>query len=148
MNFWKIMFSEKSISDNVLIFIAAVVAALFMIFSCIIGRTVSKHFDTENGSVLKKTTYYWLDNLYTVFITIISMFPLMGMLGTVMALINLNSVFEAGVSDITAIQSEFFLALTSTAWGIIFSLIFKFINSFFQPFIENQIEKAKKVLGI
>ncbi len=147
MDFWKVM--SDSISDNVLIFIAAVVAFVLLVFSIILSIVISKQFDTSNGSKLNKTVYYLLDVIYTLFITIVSFFPLLGMLGTVTALIGLGGVFQTDVgADMDSIKPQFFLALTSTAWGIVFSLGFKVVNSLFQPFIENQIEKAKKALGI
>lgn len=137
-----------SISDNVLIFIALAVAIVFLGSSLFWGTTVSKFFDKSNGNGLKKRTYYWLDISYTVFVATISMFPLFGMLGTVVALIGLGNVFQMDGADMNGIKSEFFLALTSTAWGIIFSLVFKFINAIVQPFLENQIDRAKKILKI
>lgn len=146
MDFWKVML--ESISENVMIFIALALTLLSLISSIYWGHAVSKHFNKTDGNGLQRSTYYWLDISYTVFIATISMFPLFGMLGTVIALIELGGVFQMNGADMDAIKPEFFLALTSTAWGIIFSLIFKFINSIIQPFIENQIEKAKKSLKI
>lgn len=150
MNFWKIMSENFSDSKfNMGIVIAAVLALMFLILSFIFAKIISKHFDTSNGSELKKPIYYLLDVFYTIFITIVSLFPLLGMLGTVASLIGLGETFQKDAgADIEAIKPRFFLALTSTAWGIIFSLIFKLINACIQPFIENQIEKAKKSLDI
>lgn len=146
MSFVKTML--ESMSDNSLIFIALAIAILSFASSLYWGASVSKHFEKADGSGLKKMTYYWLDISYTLFVATISMFPLFGMLGTVVSLIGLGNVFQTDSADITGIKSEFFLALTSTAWGIIFSLIFKFVNAIVQPFIENQIDKAKKALKI
>lgn len=146
MDFWKIM--SESLSDNMLIIIGAVADFIILIISLCVASSVSKHFKAANGIGLKKSVYYLLDISYTVFIAIISMFPLLGMFGTVVALIELGGVFQTDTADMEAIKPEFFLALTSTAWGIIFSLIYKFVNSIFQSFIENQIEKAKKDLKI
>lgn len=67
------------------------------------------------------------------------------MLGTVVALIAVGVDLQ-NIDNIDV--SKFFLALTSTAYGIIFSIIYKLINSFVQPFIENQISKAKTILKI
>jgi len=146
MDFWKTML--ESISDNVIMFIALALTVLALISSVYWAHTVSRHFDKTSGSGLQRKTYYWLDISYTVFVTAISMFPLFGMLGTVVGLIGLGGRFQEESADMNGIQSDFFFALTSTAWGIIFSLLFKFVNSIIQPFIENQIEKAKASLGI
>lgn len=138
----------ESLPDNWFIIAACVLAIVALASSVVWARNVNKHFDRSNGGDLKRDTYYWLDISYTVFVTTISMFPLFGMLGTVISLIGLGNVFQTSGSDMSEIKSEFFFALTSTAWGIIFSLLFKFINALLQPFIENQIDKAKKVLKI
>lgn len=146
MSWTKVMID--SISDNVIIFIALAVAIIFLGSSLFWGTTVSHFFDKSNGNGLKKRTYYWLDISYTIFVATISMFPLFGMLGTVISLIELGSVFQVDGANINGIKADFFLALTSTAWGIIFSLLFKFINAIVQPFLENQIDRAKKILKI
>ena len=146
MSFFNTML--ESMSDNVLIFIALAIAVLSLGSSLYWALSVSKHFEKANGSGLKKMTYYWLDVSYTLFVATISMFPLFGMLGTVVSLIGLGNIFQTDGTDMNGIKSEFFLALTSTAWGLIFSLLFKFVNAIAQPFIENQIDKAKKALNI
>lgn len=60
---------------------------------------------------------------YALYLSVTTMFPLLGMLGTVWALIPM--VNTIGTTDI----SNFFSALTSTAWGIVIALIFKFCDS-------------------
>ncbi|MCI7768453.1 MAG: MotA/TolQ/ExbB proton channel family protein [Oscillospiraceae bacterium] len=126
-----------SLDENFYIIINAAVAAVTLVFSVIFAKQVEKVFFSSEGA-LKKGVYYWLDNTYTLFLTLISIFPLLGMFGTVKALLELDMS-----QDLSVLQQNFFSALTSTAWGIIFSVIFKIVNSFFQPFIENQISNAK-----
>ncbi len=144
MSFWSVI--KESMVDNYYIVGFAITAAIFAALSVILALGVSRHFK-KGGSDLKAFNYYMLDVIYTLFITIISLFPLLGMFGTVKSLIGLGGVFQAG-GDVGGIKSEFFLALTSTALGIIFSVIFKMINALFQPFVENQIDKARKSLDI
>ena len=69
--------------------------------------------------------------IYEVFVTGITVFPLLGMYGTVKALLSLDFT-----NDLAGAQFKFFDALTSTAWGIIFAIAFKLINAFVQPFME------------
>lgn len=57
----------------------------------------------------------------------ISIFPLLGMLGTVIGLLGL----DLASGDMDNIKNNFFIALTSTAWGIIFSVIFKVAHACF-----------------
>ena len=74
--------------------------------------------------------------------TLISFFPLLGMLGTVTALLKLD-LTEANDS----VKNNFFDALTSTAWGIVFSLIFKGMNAFIETDIEDITDKADKLIS-
>lgn len=59
---------------------------------------------------------------YTLFINLSSIFTLLGILGTVVSLLGI-------VEDMSAIDVEFLGALTSTFWGIIFTILFKVLDS-------------------
>ena len=83
-----------------------------------------------------------LNTWYNIFTTMITIFPLLGMLGTVKSLIELNLASE----QIAELQSHFFDALTSTAWGIIFAIVFKVVNSAYEYRVLSQIEAAQKIL--
>mgnify|MGYP003299639100 CR=1 FL=1 len=74
-------------------------------------------------------------------ITVISVFPLLGMFGTVIGLLGLDLT----TGDMENIRTNFFIALTSTAWGIIFSVIFKVFHAVIADFVEEQIELSKKL---
>ncbi|MBQ5335038.1 MAG: MotA/TolQ/ExbB proton channel family protein [Oscillospiraceae bacterium] len=67
-----------------------------------------------------------LSIVYTLFTTFISIFPLLGMFGTVQALVGLDLTGE-----MEGVKQHFFEALTSTAWGIIFAVIFKVLHAAF-----------------
>ena len=82
--------------------------------------------------------YKNLNRSYTVFIALISIFPLLGMFGTVTALLSID------MSDTDALNSaknSFFDALTSTTWGIIFSVGFKIANAYFFADVEDLIQR-------
>ena len=68
-----------------------------------------------------------LNKWYMVLSNSISVFPLLGMLGTVKSLIGLAT----GMGDQSNVLEidMFFSALTSTAWGIIFAMFFKLLTS-------------------
>ena len=88
-------------------------------------------------------TRYLHDELavaYRLFLTLISVFPLLGMFGTVMGLLNVD--ISGGMESVRA---NFFSALTSTAWGIIYSIVFKLVNAFFANRIETQIEESRRL---
>ena len=61
-------------------------------------------------------------SIYSTFINITAIFPLLGILGTVISLLNM-------AEDITNVQTNFFGALTSTFWGLIFAIFYKLIDS-------------------
>lgn len=71
-------------------------------------------------------SYRKINTQYTLFITLISIFPLLGMLGTVLALLGLDL---SSAEAISSAKNNFFGALTSTAWGIIFAVTFKIVNA-------------------
>lgn len=60
---------------------------------------------------------------YALFSNFTTIFPLLGMLGTVIALIFMTDSIG------TAATESFFSALTSTFWGIIAALIFKILDA-------------------
>lgn len=83
-----------------------------------------------------------LNTLYSVFTTFISIFPLWGMFGTVKSLLGLDMS-----GDLTLVQENFFTALTSTAWGILFAIGFKVLNAIFVGSnAEEVLEKSGRIL--
>lgn len=80
-----------------------------------------------------------LNRFYSWFTNLTTMFPLFGMLGTVMSLIPM--VDSIGTFDTT----NFFTALTSTFWGIVFAITFKICDaniSFKIDDIEKRLENV------
>ena len=71
------------------------------------------------------TIKHRLDQISVFYISLTSIFPLLGILGTVIALLNLTDF----TNDIVSIN--FSLALTSTFWGVLFGAISKFGEGFF-----------------
>lgn len=84
----------------------------------------------------------WLTKANTVFVTFISVFPLLGMLGTVCGLLRL----DLATGNMENIKANFFVALTSTAWGIIWSVFYKIIYAFHVDGIEKEAEELKNLL--
>ena len=74
---------------------------------------------------------------YSLFVNITGIFPLLGILGTVVSLLGL-------VSDMDNVTGNFYGALTSTFWGLIFAIIFKFLDGVISPLIENN-EKSVQI---
>lgn len=66
---------------------------------------------------------------YTRFENTVSLFPTLGIGGTILGL-----CFMSG--DLSNIQENFFLALTSTFWGLVGTFIFKIVEIFLSPMLE------------
>ena len=71
---------------------------------------------------------------YTLFINITAVFPLMGILGTVMSLMKLT-----GADDISA---NFGTALRTTLWGLIFAIVFKLLDSVISPRLDRALDES------
>ena len=101
------------------------------------SRKILKSMSVNNEIDYKNTSFNWINFCYSAFIALVSIFPLLGMLGTVLALLSLD--ITGGATQ--ELKANFFLALDTTAWGLVFSIAFKIANSFFQTTIESAIEK-------
>lgn len=66
---------------------------------------------------------------YSVFVNVTGIFPLLGILGTVLSLLRL-------INDTQNVTSNFYGALTSTFWGLVFAIIFKSIDGLISSRIE------------
>lgn len=91
----------------------------------------------KNNEVMKSN---WLNSFYNLFTVIISLFPMLGMLGTVLGLLNLDLTQE----NTDNLKQSFFFALETTAWGLVFSIFWKLVHSFLQDGVESAIEKSKE----
>ena len=69
------------------------------------------------------------NGFYAVFSNLTGIFPLLGILGTVISLIPI-------VADMENMQKNFSTALTSTFWGLVFAIIFKFLDGFLSTRME------------
>lgn len=135
-NFWEKLFSSLGASDGYIL-IFAVLSLVFLLTSLWLSRIIDKDIKL-NQPVAR--VHQILSVFYTLFVTFISLFPLLGMFGTVRALLELDLSGELEI-----IKIKFFNALTSTAWGIIFSIIFKTVHALFQSWIETQLNKTGTV---
>lgn len=135
---------DSILGNDFIIFVAAIITFIFVLLTKGFVLAIKKRIDDWKRNKNVKFSKYLLDGtsrFYTLFVTMISIFPLLGMLGTVVGLLGLD--LESG--DMSNIKNNFFIALTSTAWGIVFSVIFKLIHAFIADDVEEQIEIAKKL---
>lgn len=84
------------------------------------NNTAEKKLLTEDDLLDEREA---MNRRYALFSNLTTMFPLFGMLGTVWSLIPM--VNTIGTTD----TSSFFAALTSTFWGIVAAIVFKFLDA-------------------
>ena len=98
-----------------------------------VARAV-QNVDEEEIVALRKRSV----SLYSVFINVTAVFPLLGILGTVVSLLPM-------VSELADMQTNFFAALTSTFWGLVFAILFKLLDGFLSSRMEDN-DKAVNLL--
>ena len=134
------LLGKSIISNDFPILIAGIAAFVSFMIPVVLRRVIiNERNDTKNCD--KNTLNHHAivaAKAYTIFLTIISIFPLLGMLGTVFGLLGL----DLACGDI---KNNFFIALTSTAWGIIFSVFYKILDAVFLEDIESQIESVRSL---
>ena len=81
------------------------------------------------------------NRVYDLFSNFTTMFPLLGMLGTVVSLIMMTDSIN------TAATESFFAALTSTFWGIVAALIFKGLDALVSYKIEDNEKHMEYILN-
>ena len=138
------MLKESILGNDIIILFAAILTFVFMLFTLFMKTSIKgrvKEWEKNRNKPFTKFLVHWLSRFYTLFTTTITIFPLLGMLGTVCGLLGL----DLAAGDMDNIKNNFFLALTSTAWGIIFSVIFKMFNALISDGVEEQIENAKRL---
>lgn len=88
-------------------------------------KTIDLH---ELQELREKEVFY-----YHLFDTINGIFPLMGILGTIIGLLRMVGM------DSAIVMSNFTIALTSTFWGLVFSIAFKALDGMLAPnYYQNQ----------
>ena len=140
--------ARSIISDDFYIFLFFIIA-LFTIYKALsVKKEIRDELEKmpDNPDWAKKLRRR-LNIYYTSFLTIISVFPLLGMFGTVAALLNLDFSDLGGIAgNLDAVKNDFFRALTSTAWGIVFAVGFKLFNSRISFDMEDTLEDIDTVV--
>lgn len=101
-------------------------------------------FAKNASSVSRRPFYarhYKIEIFASVMSTLVQVFPLLGILGTILAIA--QTAFKDGAQlDVSALSSAFILAMDTTILGITFSIIFMIVESTFQPKIERIISES------
>lgn len=133
VSFWSKLISSM-VDENTYILGVAVLVFLIFVGVIIVGIIIKSK--TEHEKSIKSGWFVFERILYEAFVTGISIFPLLGLFGTVKALLSID--FS---SEMANTQAHFFDALTSTACGIIFAVVFKIFNAVVAPLTERLLEK-------
>ena len=134
-----------SIAEDWYIFFCAFLSLACYVVIRISNKRVDQSFDLwKSENHYSNFIYRALTLSYSVFFTLITIFPLLGMLGTVKSLLILNFGDENAILNA---RNSFFDALTSTAWGIIFAIIFKVVNAVISKHTEDNIEKVSGLIS-
>ena len=132
---------QSILSNDLYILCAAFIELFLFLLAWILASGIIVEFEKKKERK-KRCSNSLLINVYNLFSTGISIFPLLGMFGTVTALLGL----DLSVGDMTNIKNNFFSALTSTAWGIVFSIIFKLLHAWKEYYFEKKIEESTKLM--
>ena len=135
----KILFSNFFSYDWIIFAMAVVNAVIFFLAwkkARALYESVAPRINISSGNAeaaivqaRENSTYFSLyekwqkaEFFYTLFCNLTGVFTLLGILGTVISLLHL-------VDSSADLTGEFMGALTSTLWGIIFTIIFKLVDS-------------------
>lgn len=82
--------------------------------------------------------HYKIEIFASVMSTLVQIFPLLGILGTILAIA--QTAFQTGAQiDVASLSNAFVLAMDTTILGISFSILFMLVESGFSPKIERVI---------
>jgi len=92
--------------------------------------------------------HYKIEMFASLMSTIVQIFPLLGILGTILAIAQ-TAFSSGGQFDVSQLSNAFVLAMDTTILGISLSVLFMVIESTFQPKIERVINESadyKKII--
>ena len=118
-----------------------------------IKHKVASNFETKKdfaknaSNVTQRSIYnrhYKIEIYASVMSTLVQIFPLLGILGTILAIA--QTAFQSGGKiDVSSLSNAFVLAMDTTILGITFSILFMIIESTFQPKIERVINESSEI---
>jgi biopolymer transport protein ExbB len=120
-------------------------AALDFIKQKIIQNPELKKNFADNASKISQrplyTRHYKIETFASIMSTLVQIFPLLGILGTILAIA--QTAFQTGGKiDVSSLSNAFVLAMDTTILGITFSILFMIIESWLQPKIERVINES------
>lgn len=107
---------------------------------------LKKEFAKNARSVNQRSfynRYYSIETYASVMSTIVQIFPLLGILGTILAIAQ-TAFQNGGQVDVSSLSNAFVLAMDTTILGITFSILFMIVESSFAPKIERIITESNE----
>lgn len=108
--------------------------------------SVKKDFCKNAEKINERPFYnrhYKIEIYASMMSTIVQIFPLLGILGTILAIAQ-TAFGDGGSVDVSALSNAFVLAMDTTILGIAFSILFMVIESTFWPNIERVIDESSE----
>lgn len=100
----------------------------------------------ENASKINERSFYGrtyrIETYASVMATLVQVFPLLGILGTILAIA--QTAFAGSQIDVATLSNAFVLAMDTTILGIAFSILFMIVESTFQPKIERILTESQE----
>lgn len=100
---------------------------------------------SENAKGLSQRSifgrYYNIEVFASLLSTIVQIFPLLGILGTILAIAQ-TAFQNQGQVDVSSLSNAFVLAMDTTILGIFFSILFMVVESWLAPKIERIINES------
>ena len=130
---------------NKVIITVAIANAVIFVLTIMSEKKMSKLLYRKGNSARKFIPDMGWDGnkimiiLYTLYTNITAIFPLLGILGTVAALIK-------EFDDIEGLTGNFMVALSTTFWGILFAIVFKGIDAVVSGPMERIVEDTNYVV--
>ncbi|PIK15736.1 MotA/TolQ/ExbB proton channel family protein [Halobacteriovorax sp. JY17] len=106
-------------------------------------QNLKTEFSKNANTISQRPFYsrhYKIEIFASVISTLVQVFPLLGILGTILAIA--QTAMGKGAIDVSSLSSAFVLAMDTTILGITFSIIFMVIESTFGPKIERIITES------
>lgn len=112
----------------------------------------SKAIVRENaGKIAERSSdnrYFGIEVFGSMMSTLVQVFPLLGILGTILAISGETVVGDSTALDPQALTSAFVLAMNTTILGIGFAILFMLVESVLQPRIERTIVDSKNYKNV
>jgi biopolymer transport protein ExbB/TolQ len=111
---------------------------------------VKKAFAKNVQKVNERPLYnrhYKIEMYVSVMSTLVQIFPLLGILGTILAIAQ-TALAPGAEVDVSSLSNAFVLAMDTTILGISFSILFMVVESTFWPKIERVISESSEFRSI